>query len=109
MLLRTAKRIANRRTMRPFASLPISSISPNTVNPDHSRLNFHKSTKNRIRPDPSIDMPTIIPNLEPAILDRLDEMQVFGAADFAEYDIAGAKFMRFHGLDGAKLPRFDSR
>ena len=109
MLLRTAKRIANRRTMRPFASLPISSIAPNPVVPDHSRFNLHKPTENRIRPNPPIDVPTIIPNLEPTILNRLHEMQVFGAADFAEYDIAGAKFMRFHGLDGAKLSGLDAR
>jgi hypothetical protein len=74
-----------------------------------SWLNPYKSTENRIGSYPSIDVSAVVPDLEPAILNRLHEMQILGATDFAEHDIAGAKLTRVHGLDGAKLSGFDSR
>jgi len=74
-----------------------------------SWLNLHKSTENRIGPDPPIDVSAVVADLKSAALDRLDEMQVLGPSNFAEHDIEGAKVARIHWLDGAKLTRFYAR
>lgn len=54
-------------------------------------------------------MAAVVPDLKSAILNRFDEMQILGPANFAEDDIAGSKIARTDRLDGAKLTGFDAR
>lgn len=75
----------------------------------HSWLNPYKSAENRIGSDPSIDMSAVVSDLEPAVLDRLYEMQVLGPSNFAEHDIAGTKVAWSHWLDRTKLTRLNAR
>ena len=53
-----------------------------------SRLNLHTFAVNVIGADPSIDEPTVVANLVAAILNGLDEVQVFIARNLAQHDYA---------------------
>jgi hypothetical protein len=54
-----------------------------------------------MRPNPTVDEPTVVANLEPAILDCLHEVQVLAALHLAKDDVTDDERPRIGGSDGA--------
>src|SRR5262245_41206677 len=71
------------------------------------RLDSDQSAEDRRWADPAVDSAAVVPDLEPAAVDRLDEMQVLVPAHPTEDDVTHNQRRGIHGLDRAELPRFD--
>jgi hypothetical protein len=53
-----------------------------------SRIDSNAFSKYAIRSDPSIDQSPIVSDLETHTIDRLDDVQIFVAVDFAQHDVS---------------------
>src|SRR5947209_2781920 len=56
--------------------------------------------------DPAVDPASVVSDLKPAALDRLDQVQILAAVDLAEYDIAHFEFPQLNWRNSAELAGF---
>lgn len=59
---------------------------------------------NSVLPDPAINPPTVVPDLEPFPLDGLYQVQILEPIYLAQDDVADLQVLHFDRDDGAELP-----
>src|SRR5689334_3493419 len=66
---------------------------------------FHPraDTEDRVLRHPAVDAAAIVADLKTRAGDRLDQMQIFVAADLAQHDVAYLESIMIDGRDGAEL------
>ncbi len=70
-----------------------------------SPLNPHQSPEYRARPDPSVDEPSVVPDLETTLLNCLDDMEILRPFDLTENNVADLQCLAMDRFNRTELTR----